>query len=398
MGTWKSLQDAARRSALAGEAALQAVLRTGHAALATARTCGREPRAADLRGRRCHCAPDLPVHLVHSEGLREACDFVVDFGSNVRSRERGVWPPAKLRAAAAELPAGATIHVKTDRLEEFAATLLPALRAPAVLVTGDSDRAPVSRHAALLEHPRIAHWFVQNCDRPGRHPKLTRIPIGIDNPVFSKMEKRIGFALTMALGRSPADASFSKNDMGDQRVLHAVRAELPPPGERPARVLCTFHQNQKLIRPDLSGLPERARAARELAGNPLCHFPARRLRQRECWAAHGDHAFEVSPHGNGLDCFRTWEALALGTIPIVRRSTLDPLYEDNGLPVAIVDAWTEVTPENLGRWRRELAPRFGPGLDAKLSLSHWTEKLRRAAEAARREACADGETAGKNFR
>ena len=45
----------------------------------------------------------------------------------------------------------------------------------------------------------------------------------------------------------------------------------------------------------------------------------------------------MSPQGNGLDCHRTWEALILKTIPIVRTSSLDPLYE--GLPVVVVHEW-----------------------------------------------------------
>jgi hypothetical protein len=52
------------------------------------------------------------------------------------------------------------------------------------------------------------------------------------------------------------------------------------------------------------------------------------------------YAFVLSPHGNGLDCHRTWEALILGCIPIVKRSLLDSLYED--LPVLIVYNWFNV--------------------------------------------------------
>jgi hypothetical protein len=57
------------------------------------------------------------------------------------------------------------------------------------------------------------------------------------------------------------------------------------------------------------------------------------------------HKYVISPHGNGLDCHRTWEALALGCIPIVRTSSLDPMF--NGLPVLIVKEWSDVTAEVL---------------------------------------------------
>ena len=43
---------------------------------------------ASVRGRRCSCDPSLSTHLVHSEGLREGCDVVVDYASNVENSER----------------------------------------------------------------------------------------------------------------------------------------------------------------------------------------------------------------------------------------------------------------------------------------------------------------------
>ena len=48
-----------------------------------------------------------------------------------------------------------------------------------------------------------------------------------------------------------------------------------------------------------------------------------------------DHMFTVSPHGMGLDSYRTWEVLFLGGYPLLKRSTIDELYA--GLPVWIVD-------------------------------------------------------------
>lgn len=380
----RTVLTASRQLALRCEERLQAGLRAGREGWAALCHGRREFHAADLRGTACHCAAGMPRHFVHSEGLREACDFVVDFGSNVRSVRRPPVPPARLAAAVAELGPGATVHVKTDLLGDFVAHLLPAARHPLVLVTGDSDAGWVARHRELLDHPRVAHWFAQNCDIPDRHPRLTRVPIGLDNPVFTKFEKRLGFALTMALGRTPFDASLTRNDMGDQAELQRVRTTLPPPATRPLRALCTFHQNQKLVAPDVSNLPDRALACRELAGNVCCDFVPRRLPQRECWERHGACAFEVSPQGNGLDCFRTWEALLLGTIPIVRRSTLEPLFHDEALPVVVVDGWTEITAPALARWRDELGPRLGAEVDAKLSLDYWVAKIKTAAQSAAR--------------
>jgi hypothetical protein len=59
----------------------------------------------------------------------------------------------------------------------------------------------------------------------------------------------------------------------------------------------------------------------------------------------GNAKFVLSPPGNGLDCHRTWEALLLGTTPIVLSSGLDPLF--NGIPAVVIDNWSKITEEFL---------------------------------------------------
>lgn len=53
----------------------------------------------------------------------------------------------------------------------------------------------------------------------------------------------------------------------------------------------------------------------------------------------------LSPPGGGIDCHRTWEALYMGAIPIVRTSCLDKLFHN--LPVVIVEKWEDVNEEFL---------------------------------------------------
>ena len=46
-----------------------------------------------------------------------------------------------------------------------------------------------------------------------------------------------------------------------------------------------------------------------------------------------------------MDCHRTWEALCLGSIPILKAPNFKSLFED--LPVLIVNNWSEVTEDLL---------------------------------------------------
>ena len=366
------------RLLFAAEEAMELALDAVTSAKAAATSLFWPRRKSDLSGHACHCRPGTPFHLVHSEGLREGCDVVVDFGANVRSRRRYQVPVEALAGVAADFEAGDIIHVKAELLRAFLEHVFPRVRVPIVLVTGDSDYAPVSKHQDILQDERIVHWFAQNCDAPFRHRKLTPIPIGIDNPIYTKPEKRIGFLFDILAGKSRFDPTLSRNDMGDQTHLQSVAKQIARAvGEKPAKALCTFHMNQKLV-PNFQNIPDRLEAYQVLRSSPDCHFVARRLPQDECWRLHADFAFEISPRGNGLDCFRTWEALVLDTIPIVKTTPLDPLFEDENFPVVVVRSYAEITAEALRRWKAEKQELFTPDMKRRLTNDYWLEKIRAA--------------------
>jgi len=80
--------------------------------------------------------------------------------------------------------------------------------------------------------------------------------------------------------------------------------------------------------------------------------------------------FIISPHGTGLDCHRTYEALALGCIPVVRSSTLDILYRD--LPVVILQSWNDISLKAL----LEEAEKVKDKDFKSLELQYWVNKIK----------------------
>jgi hypothetical protein len=85
-----------------------------------------------------------------------------------------------------------------------------------------------------------------------------------------------------------------------------------------------------------------------------------------------EFAFVLSPHGNGLDCHRTWEALVLGCIPIVKTSKIDKLYEE--LPVLIVNDWSDISYHLLETTVNDFSnKKFNY---EKLMLSYWINKIK----------------------
>jgi hypothetical protein len=105
------------------------------------------------------------------------------------------------------------------------------------------------------------------------------------------------------------------------------------------------------------------------------YFQAGPLGRSEMWRRRGEYAFVLSPHGWGLDCHRTWEALALGHIVLVPSSSLDELY--SGLPVVPLRSWNEITPVNLESWM-SMYPNGGADHE-KLRNSYWLNEMRRRA-------------------
>lgn len=91
--------------------------------------------------------------------------------------------------------------------------------------------------------------------------------------------------------------------------------------------------------------------------------------RKSLWDCMRSYKFIISPHGNGLDCHRTYESIILGSVPIVRSSTLDGLYE--GMPVLIVDDWKDITKEVLENYKCI-------GNLEKLKLNYWVSLIKNA--------------------
>jgi len=56
--------------------------------------------------------------------------------------------------------------------------------------------------------------------------------------------------------------------------------------------------------------------------------------------------FVLSPAGNGIDCHRTWEAMYLGAIPIVRQADWPFMHQE--LPVFVIEKWSDLLSVDLG--------------------------------------------------
>lgn len=66
-----------------------------------------------------------------------------------------------------------------------------------------------------------------------------------------------------------------------------------------------------------------------------------------------EHHFVLSPPGNGLDCYRNYEAFYLGVIPVLRASPFTSHLFAQGLPAIAVSDWLSLTEQGLQNVREQ---------------------------------------------
>jgi hypothetical protein len=245
--------------------------------------------------------------------------------------------------------------------------VLPSISVPFKLITNNSDYTLPKdfpyESEIILQHPLLIHWFAQNCIL--EHPKLTRVPIGLDYHSLHIHPPKLKFGI-----RKPEMHPFGwgekKPALKQEQELLSIRNSGPSFSNRKVMCYANFHFAMtmgyaKSDRPDaLNTIPKE-----------LVFYEPAKVTRDICWKNMVQHAFVVSPHGNGLDCHRTWEALALGCIPIVKSSGIDQLF--NELPVWIVQNWNEVTLENVKQKVNEFKNKTFN--HEKLTLGYWKSKI-----------------------
>lgn len=88
-----------------------------------------------------------------------------------------------------------------------------------------------------------------------------------------------------------------------------------------------------------------------------------------------DSRFVLSPVGWGIDCYRNYEALYLGSIPVMETNNrTDKLFEVyQGLPVAWIDDLNHVTPEWLDDEYTRILHNYKSYNWSKLTKQYWVE-------------------------
>jgi len=295
------------------------------------------------------------------------CQFVSPFALISSATHRAPFPISDFDGLDPSwypnLYSGCILHVCPPALPSFVKKVLPTITVPFKLLTNNSDytlpKDFPDESEIILQHPLLIHWFAQNCILD--HPKLTRVPIGLDYHSLHIPPPKLKFGI-----RKPEMHPFGwgekKPALKQEQELISIRNSAQPVLDRQIKGYANFHFAMSMG----YGKSDRPDALNTIPKDLVFYEPAKVTRDI-CWKNMVQYAFVISPHGNGLDCHRTWEALALGCIPIVKSSGIDGLFDE--LPVWIVQSWNEVTAENMKQKVEEFKNKtFGY---EKMTLKYW---------------------------
>ena len=204
------------------------------------------------------------------------------------------------------------VFCKTEFLQMLKETNILKER-PFTLVTHNSDINFTKENVeAVIEYfPNMEHWYTQNLLT--ENPRVSPIPIGIANPRWSH---------------------------GNQ--------------DRFSRIIEENNKKDNLFYANFNvstNASERIDCYKKIGVEPFIKYP-----NAESISAHDEFVnktqeqylrkisksyFTVSPDGNGKDCHKTWEAIYMKSIPIVKDSYFARQFKEKGIPLLIINDWSE---------------------------------------------------------
>lgn len=180
----------------------------------------------------------------------------------------------------------------------------------------------------------IKHWFAQNVKV--KQPDLTPIPIGLER------EQCIA---TRSIGKTTYKKFCEGIDAPKKRLIY----------------LNINHRTNRA---------ERTPILRKLSWKWWVTHAKKRSHEQYINDIF-NHKYTLSPPGNGEDCHRTWEALYLGSIPVVKRSVMTDFFSQF-VPMYIYDSVKDINHSTL---RQKYDSLLHMELSPILTFSYWKDQI-----------------------
>lgn len=237
-----------------------------------------------------------------------------------------------------------TVFVKMNHLKHFADYILPTIESNFVLCLGNADKSikrvlNESQIKNLLDEKNIIKIFSEEKDIDS--DRITAVPIGMH----------------------PAPLINYHDEL--KNLIKDINTE-----EKKDVVCGGWSPWPKTV---FGTRTDRVDAQHYMKNNKdFCYFFGG-VSHVKYWEVVKSHRFFLSPLGTTYDSFKTFEALALKTIPIIQKlGVWQEAYQD--LPVVVIDHFSDINPKNLDYWWKELSPQL-ENLHKKLSTEYQWNKI-----------------------
>lgn len=209
------------------------------------------------------------------------------------------------------------IFVKTDYIVDgsFQTHWLNRIQVPFNLITGVSsyqvgrDGANPSSYKQILENPFLKNWFSTNPPEE-EHEKIHALPIGFAEP---------------------------SREESEQGMLKRLQKEAIPFQDKKNIIFIPWHnKDTNTIRYQLM-----EKIKNNLKNSP--HEEQMEKQQIEPYLrAMNENKFIICFEGSGNDTHRFYECLLMGSVPIIKESTVKRLFDEYDLPAVFIKDWDEV--------------------------------------------------------
>lgn len=176
----------------------------------------------------------------------------------------------------------------------------------------------------ILNNTYFRHWFSVNKTIPN-NCKFTSIPYGLNY---------------WTLTTKPHFGENIQTIAEQNLALETIISQMTHFSKRIPRIYSNFHFN---FTDERNG--NWRRKLINIIPKDIIYYEHYIISRTNTYKNMTNFSFVVSPFGHGFDCIRTFEALCLGCIVIMKKSFLDIIYD--GLPVLLVDEWTDINKELL---------------------------------------------------
>jgi hypothetical protein len=256
-------------------------------------------------------------------------------GDSFRKEANLVWERSSSKFEVRDVKSDFVIFCESDCISDLNEKILKKLTVPITLILGNSDQNHGYTFQNIKNSVGVKKIFAQNLETSmdGFYP----LPIGLENLWRASHGKTSAF-----------------------KKLRKVSKIRKP------RIMWTFTID--------TNPAVRSKAAQELSIVEVAdRFGTMSSKEhRELLLS---YSFVASPPGNGLDTHRAWEAMYLGCVPIVLRSYMTEYFEKLGLPIWVVDCYSQI--ESLSEQQlSEKYEKLQPGFKSKaLWFDFWVNQI-----------------------